>query len=96
MMTIAPDTIQPDTAFTKRAIFGLPSHLGPMRTNRFLLALGLLGLAAAPGLLGEVTRGALEDAYIGVSVFVAATLMLFYGAENYSALIWGRFLKTPA
>ena len=67
-----------------------------MRTNHSLLVLSLPALAAAPGLLGEVTRGALEDTYIGVSVFVAATLMLFYGAENYSALIWGRFLKTPA
>jgi hypothetical protein len=93
MMTLAPDTVQPDTALIKRAIFGLPAHLGPMRTNRLLLALGLLALAAAPGLLGEVTRGALEDAYIGVSVFVAATLMLFYGAEKIFSFDLGQVFK---
>jgi uncharacterized membrane protein YhdT len=93
-MAMAPETIEPTTALTKRAIFGLPSQLGPLRTNRFLLTLGLLALAAAPGLLGEVTRGALEDAYIGVSVFVAATLMLFYGAEKIFGFDLGQVFKT--
>ena len=92
-MTMPPDTAQSNQALAHKAIFGLPSTLGPMRTNRLLLALGLLGLATAPGLLGEVTRGALEDAYIGVSVFVAATLMLFYGAEKIFGFDLGQVFK---
>lgn len=84
-MTMQPDTVSkvtPKVIGTGKAIFGLPERLGPMRTNRLLFALALLACAAAPGTLGEVTRGALEDAYVGVSVFVAATLLLFYGAER--------------
>jgi uncharacterized membrane protein YhdT len=34
--------------------------------------------------IGEYTRAALEDAYIGVSVFVAMTLAFFYFAEKIS------------
>ena len=50
--------------------------------RRVPFALLLLALLAAPGALGEVTRAALVDAYLGVSVFVAATLLLFYGIER--------------
>jgi len=85
-MTMQPDTYRSETTkqATKQAsaIFGLPHMLGPVRTNRLLLVLVLAALAAVPGAIGEVTRGSLEDAYIGVSVFVAATLLLFYGAEK--------------
>jgi hypothetical protein len=42
----------------------------------------LFALAFFPGVLGEYTRAALEDAYVAVSVFVAMTLALFYGAEK--------------
>ncbi len=55
---------------------------GPFRTKRVFLILLLFVLAAAPGTLGDATRTALEDAYVGVSVFVAMTLALFYGAEK--------------
>lgn len=72
-------------ASTRSAIFGMPERLGPFQTNRLLFALFLLITAIAPGTLGEMTRQALRDAYIGVSVFVAATLYLFYGAEKVSA-----------
>ena len=92
-MSMSTDTTQSITNLAGKAIFGLPAKLGPMRTNRSLLALILLALAAAPGLLGETTRGALEDAYIGVSVFVAATLILFYGAEKLFGFDLGQVFR---
>ena len=57
-------------------------RLGPFRPRRLVVALILLGLAIAPGTLGQLTRDLLTDAYVQVSVFVAATLLLFYGAER--------------
>jgi len=81
-MTMQPDTYTSQTTKQASAVFGLPHMLGPVRTNRLLLVLVLAALAAVPGAVGEVTRGSLADAYIGVSVFVAATLLLFYGAEK--------------
>lgn len=77
-----PDTLKTEVSGQARAILGLPQMLGPVRTNRLLLALTLGAFAAFPGVIGEVTRASLEDAYIAVSVFVAATLLLFYGAEK--------------
>jgi hypothetical protein len=65
---------------TKNQISG--RTLGPFRSKRLFLTMVLFGLAAFPGALGDATRGALEDAYVGVSVFVAMTLALFYGAEK--------------
>ena len=50
--------------------------------RRISFALLILGLLSAPGAVGEVARSALYDAYVGVAVFVAATLMLFYGLEK--------------
>ena len=55
---------------------------GPFRPRRLLVALILLALAIAPGHLGALTREMMIDAYIAVSCFVAATLLLFYGAER--------------
>lgn len=79
-------TMQPDTARQTGQTTGLfrtvPARFGTLRTNRVLLAIVLLALAAFPGAIGEVTRASLTDAYIQVSVFVAGTLMLFYGAER--------------
>lgn len=80
-------------ASTRSAIFGMPERLGPFQTNRLLFALFLLITAIAPGTLGEMTRQALRDAYIGVSVFVAATLYLFYGAEKVFGVDIGRIFK---
>ncbi|WP_296762860.1 putative manganese transporter [Sediminimonas sp.] len=54
----------------------------PRRPRRMLVAAALLLAALAPGELGAVTRELMVDAYLGVSVFVAATLLLFYGAER--------------
>ncbi|MFZ3580840.1 putative manganese transporter [Loktanella sp. DJP18] len=55
---------------------------GIFRPRRLVVALVLLALALAPGDLGEVTRGLIVDAFVQVSGFVAATLILFYGAEK--------------
>ncbi len=60
----------------------LPRRIGPFRAKRLLVALILMALAAAPGGLGLLTRELMVDAYIAVSCFVAATLLLFYGAEK--------------
>lgn len=69
-------------ALAPRAPAALAVRRFGFRPRRLLVALALLALAAAPGEVGAITRGALEDAWVGVSVFVAATLLLFYGAER--------------
>lgn len=68
-------------------------RIGPFRPRRLLIALFLLGLAIAPGVLGELTRGLMVDAYTQVSVFVAATFLLFYGAERVFKFDIGEALK---
>ncbi|THD84915.1 hypothetical protein E7811_04110 [Aliigemmobacter aestuarii] len=60
----------------------LPTRIGPFRANRLAIALLLAALAVAPGELGPLTRGLMVDAFVQVSAFVAATLLLFYGAEK--------------
>ncbi|NSX54439.1 arsenic efflux protein [Sulfitobacter sp. 1151] len=77
---MTPDTLSKTSP--ARAIFGLPEKLGPLRTNRLIFTLLIMMAAAMPGQFGEVTQGTLYDAYIGVTVFVAGTLLLFYGAEK--------------
>lgn len=79
----------------------LPAGLGRLRPRRLAVALALAALAAAPGELGALTRGLMTDAYVQVSVFVAATLLLFYGAERLfrfdigDALSRARHLQVP-
>jgi len=70
-----------------------PGFLGPFRTRRLPYVILLLVLALAPGHLGELTRGLMLDAYYQVAVFVAATLMLFYGAERVFRFNIGQSLK---
>ena len=65
----------------------------PRRPRRLLIAAALLLAALAPGELGAVTRELMVDAYLGVSVFVAATLLLFYGAERVLRFDIGEALK---
>jgi len=62
--------------------FVISGRFGPFRPKRLLVAVVFLSLAFAPGELGSLTRSLLTDAYVQVSVFVAATLLLFYGAER--------------
>lgn len=59
-----------------------PQAFGTLRPKRLLVAAALVLLAAFPGELGTLTRDLLTDAYVQVSVFVAATLLLFYGSER--------------
>ena len=68
-------------------------RIGPFRPKRLMVALVLLALAIAPGVLGELTRGLMVDAYVQVSAFVAATLLLFYGAERVFNFNIGEALK---
>lgn len=70
-----------------------PDLIGPFRSKRLLVALLILILAAMPGELGSLTRELLTDAYVQVSAFVAATLLLFYGAEKIFKFDLGSALK---
>lgn len=65
-----------------RAGWGLPEKIGPFRSRRLLIVMAMLALAVVPGPLGDVTRKLMTDAYVQVSSFVAATLLIFYGAEK--------------
>lgn len=71
----------------------LPMLPRPLRPGRIVVALLFLALAVAPGTLGQLTRELMTDAYTQVSVFVAATLLLFYGAERLFGFHIGAALK---
>jgi len=71
----------------------LATYLRPLRSLRGLIVLTLIGLAMAPGQLGSITRGLFHDAYVVVSVFVAATLLLVYGSERFFNLNLGDYLR---
>ena len=60
----------------------IATPFGVRRPKRLLVLAIMAALAIAPGQLGELTRELMTDAYVQVSVFVAATLLLFYGAER--------------
>jgi len=76
-----------------RSITALLYQFNPRRTPRTAIVLTLVVLALWPGEVGEVTRGLMHDAYVGVSVFVAATLMLVYGSERLFNVNLGDFLR---
>lgn len=65
----------------------------PLRRPRSAIVLALVGLGLAPGEVGQITRGLMHDAYVGVSVFVALTLFLVYGAERLFRFSLGDFLR---
>ena len=65
----------------------------PIRPRRAFVSLLILVALAVPGQLGEVSRGMVVDAYVQVSVFVAATLLLFYGAERLFRFDIGSLLR---
>ena len=75
--------------------------LGPFRSRRLFVLCVVLALALAPGYLGTLTRELMVDAYVQGSSFVAATLLLFYGADRLfnfdivSALKKARGLQVP-
>lgn len=68
-------------------------RMGPFRPKRALIAATLITLAVLPSELGELTRSLMTDAFVQVSVFVAATLLLFYGAERVFRFDIGQSLK---
>ena len=65
----------------------------PIRPRRALVSLLLLLALVVPGQLGAVSRELVVDAYVQVSVFVAATLLLFYGAERLFRFDIGTLLR---
>ncbi len=69
-------------------------RMGPFRARRIFVVLALAVLAVAPGELGSMTRELMVDSYVQVSVFVAATLFLFYGAERVFRFDIGQVLKS--
>lgn len=72
----------PTDSSASLASLPLLARLGPFRPRRLALAGVLVALALAPGELGALTRGLMQDAFVQVSAFVAATLLLFYGLER--------------
>ena len=85
----------------KTQTFIATDMLGPFRSRRLFGLCVFLALGLAPGYLGTLTRELMVDAYLQVSSFVAATLLLFYGAERLfnfdigSALKKARGLQVP-
>jgi hypothetical protein len=67
--------------------------VGPFRIQRLVVLCIILVLALAPSYLGSLTRALMVDAYVQVSSFVAATLLLFYGAERLFNFDIGSALK---
>ena len=63
------------------------------RHRRLGVLVILLVYSFFPGNLGEVTRLALFDAYIQVTVFVTATLLLFFGLEHFFKIDVGVLMK---
>ncbi|MCG6903371.1 MAG: putative manganese transporter [Rhodobacter sp.] len=81
------------TTATAPQAFVAADKFGPFRLKRLIVALVFVALALVPGELGALTRTLMMDAYVQVSVFVAATLLLFYGAELVFNFDIGRSLK---
>lgn len=63
------------------------------RHRRIGILVVLLVYSFFPGDLGAVTRTSLFDAYIQVTVFVAATLLLFFGLEHFYKIDIGILMK---
>lgn len=79
-------------------IFSKISHksfleLWNIRHRRIGVLIILFFYAFFPGELGEVTRQALFDAYIQVTVFVAVTLLLFFSLEHFFKMDVGIIMK---
>ncbi len=63
------------------------------RYRRLIVSFLLLIASVFPGELGEVTRFAVFDAYTQVSVFVAATLLFFFGLEHFFKVDVGKVME---
>ena len=70
-------------------------NLYPMlktRINRLIPLILLLLAIIYPGKLGDITRISIYDAYTQVSVFVALTLLIFFGLEYFYRVDVGKFM----
>lgn len=63
------------------------------RYRRIIVSFLLLVATVFPGELGNVTRFAVFDAYTQVSVFVAATLLFFFGLEHFFKIDVGKVME---
>ncbi len=63
------------------------------RYRRLIVSFLLLIASVFPGELGEITRFAVFDAYTQVSVFVAATLLFFFGLEHFFKVDVGKVME---
>jgi len=63
------------------------------RHRRIIVSFLLLVATIFPGELGNVTRLAVFDAYTQVSVFVAATLLFFFGLEHFFKIDVGKVME---
>ena len=68
-------------------------QLWDTRHRRIGVLMILLFYSLFPGDLGEVTRTSLFDAYIQVTVFVAATLLLFFSLEHFYKIDIGILMR---
>ena len=90
-MTITPDAT---ISIASKPQTTAPDRLGPFRPKRAIVAAILVILALLPSELGDLTRSLMTDAFVQVSVFVAATLLIFYGAERIFRFDIGQSLKS--
>ncbi len=68
-------------------------QLWDTRHRRIGVLMILLFYSLFPGDLGEVTRTSLFDAYIQVTVFVAATLLIFFSLEHFYKIDIGILMR---
>ena len=68
-------------------------QLWDTRHRRIGVLMILLFYSLFPGDLGEVTRTSLFDAYIQVTVFVAATLLVFFSLEHFYKIDIGILMR---
>lgn len=94
-MAFAPDTIDPGrrSAGQIGRLQQSPGQFAVFRPARLIPTLLLALAALMPGEFGAITRSSLVDAYIQVSVFVAATLFMFYLCEERFGFDIGAFLR---
>lgn len=86
--------VAPQTTMTANSSATAPAwRLGPLRPRRILVAIALIVLALLPTELGTLTRSLMTDAFVQVSAFVAATLLIFYGAEKLFRFDIGESLR---
>ena len=87
MISSNSDSVLPQ--FSKQNLI----QLWDERHRRIGVLMILLFYSFFPGDLGEVTRTSLFDAYIQVTVFVAATLLVFFSLEHFYKIDIGILMR---